>query len=64
MDSDLSSDGDFGGFNNEDVQVATWRLVAQDDTSESEYSDPDISSDSDFESGSETDNVLIYKRIL
>ena len=57
MDSESSSDEDFGGFNNEDVQLATRRLVAQDDTSESEYSEPDISSDSDSESGSETNNI-------
>ena len=57
MDSDSSSDGDFEGFNNEDVQVVTRRLVAQDDTSESEYIDPDIASDSYSESGSETDDV-------
>ena len=57
MDSESSSDEDFGGFNNEDVQLATRRLVAQDDTSKSEYSEPDISSDSDSESGSETNNI-------
>ena len=59
-DSD-SSDEDFGGFNTDDIQVATDRLAGQHNTSESESSldittDAESDLDSDSESDRETDN--------
>ena len=55
----VSSDEEFQGFNNHDVQEANDRLVRQHDTSDSESNldiTTDADSDSDSESDRETDN--------